>query len=62
MTAQRLLLDTHEPLSAPHDTMRTALRATRVVREKLSADPWKYHAVDESPFWKKVREALVVNP
>lgn len=27
-----------------------------------SADPWKYHTGDASPFWKKFREALVINP
>ncbi|GAA6018021.1 hypothetical protein JCM10207_002743 [Rhodosporidiobolus poonsookiae] len=44
--------------------MRAALRATRVLRQKYAheADPFLTHAKDESPFWKKVREALVVNP
>lgn len=41
--------------------MQTALRASRVVRKELSADPFEYHAKG-SGFWEKVRKAVVVNP
>ena len=41
--------------------MQTALRASRVVRKQLSADPFEYHA-KSSGFWDKVRKAVVVNP
>ncbi|SGZ27078.1 BQ5605_C025g10046 [Microbotryum silenes-dioicae] len=38
------------------------LSLNTIVRQRMSADPWATHASDTSPFWKKVREALVVNP
>ncbi|GAA5874097.1 hypothetical protein JCM3774_001604 [Rhodotorula dairenensis] len=41
--------------------MLTALRASRVARKQLSADPFEYHA-KSSGFWDKVRKAVVVNP
>ncbi|GAA5899066.1 hypothetical protein JCM8208_002993 [Rhodotorula glutinis] len=42
--------------------MAAALRSTRVLRQKLSADPNVYHATDETPLWRKIRRAIVVNP
>jgi len=39
-----------------------AFRAAAVRSERMTSDPWKYHVGDSSPFWKKFREALVVNP
>ncbi|SCV70069.1 BQ2448_1463 [Microbotryum intermedium] len=39
------------------------LSLNTIVRQRMSADPWATHSSgDASPFWKKVREALVVNP
>lgn len=37
------------------------MRLSSVARQ-LSSDPWKYHVGVQSPFWDKVRKALVVNP
>ncbi|GAA5839114.1 hypothetical protein JCM11251_003680 [Rhodosporidiobolus azoricus] len=39
------------------------LRASRVLRQqqKLTADPFAYHAKDETDLWKKIREKIVVN-
>ncbi|KAM0748569.1 hypothetical protein T439DRAFT_327826 [Meredithblackwellia eburnea MCA 4105] len=37
------------------------MRAARILRQ-FSADPITTHVGDRSQFWKKVREALVVNP
>lgn len=41
-----------------------ALRSSRVLRQgqKLTADPFAYNASDESPLWRKIRRAIVVNP
>lgn len=39
-----------------------ALRSTRVLRQKLTNDPFAYHASDETPLWRKIRRAVVVNP
>ncbi|KAK4702161.1 hypothetical protein P7C70_g4061, partial [Phenoliferia sp. Uapishka_3] len=41
--------------------MRASL-CVRTAKSALSADPTKTHVHDRSPLWKKVREALVVNP
>ncbi|KAI5480216.1 NADH-ubiquinone oxidoreductase 21 kDa subunit [Pseudohyphozyma bogoriensis] len=38
------------------------LRASRIVRKKVTADPFATHVGDRSPFWKAVREKLAVNP
>lgn len=43
-------------------TMAAALRSTRVLRQKLTSDPFAYHATDETPLWRKIRRAIVVNP
>lgn len=40
-----------------HLTMRPSISL-----RQLSNDPFKTHVGDRSPLWKKVREALVVNP
>lgn len=56
-----LLRTTLTPRSTLQPTMQTALRASRVVRKQLSADPFEYHA-KSSGFWDKVRKAVVVNP
>jgi len=42
--------------------MAAALRSTRVLRQKLTSDPFAYHATDETPLWRKIRRAIVVNP
>ncbi|GAA6055297.1 hypothetical protein JCM3770_004826 [Rhodotorula araucariae] len=42
--------------------MAAALRSTRVLRQKLTADPFAYHSSDETPLWTKIRRAIVVNP
>ncbi|GAA6004339.1 uncharacterized protein JCM10292_001432 [Rhodotorula paludigena] len=39
-----------------------ALRSARVLRQKLTNDPFAYHASDETPLWRKIRRAVVVNP
>lgn len=39
------------------------MRFTLIMRNApKAADPWKTHTGDTSPLWKRVREALVVNP
>ena len=49
------------PPSTPHPSLSTEMRPTISLRT-LSSDPFKTHVGDRSPMWKKIREALVVNP
>lgn len=54
-------------------SMRTSLQSTRVLgqglrsspvvrQSKQAADPFEFHTNDETPFWSRVRKAIVVNP
>lgn len=47
-----------QAVPSPHNL---TMRASFSLRQ-LSNDPFKTHVGDRSPLWKKVREALVVNP